>query len=115
MLKRWNNLGYVSPYSYLFLNSSNAILPRAYGLPKIHKEGHPLRIIVSSSGSPLHNLTIFLHKILIKSLPSHFSHVKNSLQLKKLLSNLYIPDDCCLVSFDMVPLFTNVLIWHWKL
>jgi len=81
MLKRWNNFGYVSPYSYLFLNSSNAILPRAYGLPKIHKEGHPLRIIVSSSDSPLHNLAIFLHKILIKSLPSHFSHVKNSLQL----------------------------------
>jgi len=90
------------------LNGSNAILPRAYGLPKIHKEGHPLRIIVSSSGSPLHNLAIFLHKILIKSLPSHFSRVKNSLQLKKLLSNLYIPDDCCLVSFDVVSLFTNV-------
>jgi len=108
MLKRWNNQGYVSSGSYFFLNSSNAVLPRAYGLPKIHKVGHPLRIIVSSSDSPLHNLAHFLHKILIKSLPSHFSHVKNSFQLKKLLSNLYVPDDCFLASFDVVSLFTNV-------
>jgi len=108
ILKRWNNLGYISSHSYWFLNASNAILPRAYGLPKIHKVGHPLRIIVSSSGSPLHNLALFLHQILIKSLPSHFSHVKNSLQLKKLLADVYIPDDCCLVSFDVVSLFTNV-------
>jgi len=51
MLKRWNNLKYVSSHSYSFLNTSNAILPRAYGLPKIHKAGYSLRIIVSSTGS----------------------------------------------------------------
>jgi len=73
ILKRWNNRKYVSFSTYSFLNTSNAILPRAYGLPKIHKAGYPLRIIVSSTGSPLHNLAIFLHKILVKSLPSHFS------------------------------------------
>jgi len=108
MIKRWNNLGYVSACSYLFLNTSNATLPRAYGLPKIHKAGHPLRIIVSSTRSPLHNLALFLHKILIKNLPPHFSFIKNSLQLKKKISNIYIPDNCCLASFDVVSLFTNV-------
>jgi len=79
MLKRWNNLKYVSSYSYSFLNTSNAILSRAYGLPKIHKAGYSSRIIVSSIGSPLHNLTLFLHKILIKSLPPHFSQIKKQL------------------------------------
>jgi len=42
LLKRWSSLKYVSSYICLFLNTSNAILPRAYGLPKIHKAGYPL-------------------------------------------------------------------------
>jgi len=41
LLKRWSSLKYVSSHSYWFLNTSNAILPRAYGLPKIHKIGYP--------------------------------------------------------------------------
>jgi len=89
---------------------SNAILPRAYDLPKIHKVEYPLRIIVPSTGSPLHNLALFLHKILAKSLPPHFSYIKNSSHLMDKLSNLYIPDDSCLASFDVVSLFTNVPI-----
>jgi len=84
------------------------ILPRAYGLPKIHKIGYSLRIIVSCSGSPLHNLALFLHKILVKSLPPSFSYIKNSLQLLRKLSNLHVLDECCLTSFDVVSLFTNV-------
>jgi len=73
ILKRWLNHKYISVHTQFettILNSSNAILPRAYGLPKIHKPGYPLRIIVSSTGSPLHNLTSFLHKILCVSLPA---------------------------------------------
>jgi len=64
---------------------------------------------VSSIGSSLHNLALFLHKILVKSLPPHFSQIKNSLQLKEKLSNLHIPDNC-LASFDVVSLFTNIPI-----
>jgi len=88
LLKRWSSLKYVSSYTCSFLNTSNAILPRAYGLPKIHKAGYSLRVIISSSGSPLHNLALYLHKILVKSLPPSFSHIKNSSQLLKRLSNL---------------------------
>jgi len=36
ILKRWLNHKYISTQTHTFLNSSNAILPRAYGLPKIH-------------------------------------------------------------------------------
>jgi len=111
LLKRWTNHKYVSSQSYSCLNSSNAILPRAYGLPKIHKTGgYPLRIIISSTGSPLHNLALYLHKVLINSLPPASSHIKNSTQLVKNLSNLHIPDDYSLASFDVVSLFTNVPI-----
>jgi len=76
----------------------------------IHKAGYPLRIIISSTGSPLHNLALFLHRILIKSLPPHFSQTKNSSQLIEKLSNIHIPTHCCLASFDVISLFTNVPI-----
>jgi len=108
ILKRWNDRGYIALATYSSLNTSNAILPRAYGLPKIHKTGHPLRIIISSVGSPLHNLANFLHKILVNSLPPHFSQIRNSSQLIEKLSNIHIPSECCLASFDVVSLFTNV-------
>jgi len=91
-----------------FIGSWTHLIPKAYGLLKIHKVGYPLRVIVSSSGSPLHNLALFLHKILIKSLPSFFSHIKNSSQLLKKLSNLHVPDEYCLTSFDVVSLFINI-------
>jgi len=58
LLKRWQNSKYISIQTHNYINSS--ILPRTYGLPKIHKEGLPMRIIVSSSGGPLHNLAIYL-------------------------------------------------------
>jgi len=114
LLKRWSSLKYVISYTYSFLNTSNAILPRAYGLPKIHKAGYPLRVIVSFSGSPLHNLALYLHKILVKSLPPPCSYIKNSSQLLKKLSNLHVPDNCCLASFDVVSLFTNMSRQIWS-
>jgi len=108
ILKRWLNQKYISNYTHTVLNSSNAILPRAYGLPKIHKLDYPLRIIVSSTGSPLHNLASFLHNILRKSLPVPLSHINNSFELIKKLSDVHIPDGFSLVSLDVVSLFTNV-------
>jgi len=110
LLKRWTNSKYISIQTHNYINSSNPILPRAYGLPKIHKKGYPLRIIVSSSGSLLHNLAIFLHKILQDSLPTASSHINNSLDLIQKLESLYIPDNYILVSLDVISLFTNVPI-----
>jgi len=92
------------------LNASNAILPRAYGLPKIHKTGHPLRIIVFSIGSPLHNFASFLKTILQTSFPIISNNFKNNVEIVKKLANIYVPDDYDFVSLDVVSLFTNVPI-----
>jgi len=110
MLKFWINSKYISSFTHTYLNASNAILPRAYGLPKIHKPNVPLRIIVSSSGSPLHNLAVFLQKIISLSLPRSFSHIFNSHDLLKKLHNVTLADDEALVSLDVTSLFTNVPI-----
>jgi len=108
LLKRWINSKYIPAITHSYLNATNAILPRAYGLPKIHKPGAPLRIIISSSGSPLHNLAEFLQNIISRSLPKPFSHILNSRDLLKKLHNVSLTDDEVLVSLDVTSLFTNV-------
>ncbi len=42
------------------LNTTDGNTPRLYGLPKVHKEGMPLRPIVSFVGSPTYNLSKYL-------------------------------------------------------
>ncbi|EFN68675.1 hypothetical protein EAG_08791, partial [Camponotus floridanus] len=67
ILSRWKKANFISEGTYKSLMCTSGSLPRAYGLPKIHKEGVPFRIIVSSLDSPLYNLS-FLHRILFNSL-----------------------------------------------
>jgi len=109
-LKGWLQKEYISNYTHSQLNASNAILPRAYGLPKIHKNGHQLRIIVFSIGSPLHKFATYLKTILQASFPITCNSFKNSGEIVKKLANIHIPDDHDLVSLDVVSLFTNVPI-----
>ena len=78
-----------------------------YGLPKIHKEGYPLRPIISSSGTYNYNLAKFLDS-LIKPLLVSSKYILNDTfdfinKLSKISScGLYM------VSFDVESLFTNI-------
>ena len=94
----------------MYLNCTVPILPLAHDLPKIHKIGCPLKVIVSSIGSPLHNLASFLHKIINKSLPPAHSSIVNSYFLTKKISNLTISAEASLLSLDVISLFINVPI-----
>jgi len=69
LLQRWRRNNYIPIGTYRSLLNTDGILPRAYGLPKIHKKDCPLRIIISSINSPLYSLAAFLHDILYKNLP----------------------------------------------
>ena len=107
-LKRWKRLDYISESTYKLLNCTEGVLPRAYGLLKIHKPNCPLRIIVSCDNSPLYNLATFLHKIIYNSIPKADSFIANSFQLVNKLRNTHIDEGLKLVSLDVVSLFTNV-------
>ena len=54
-----------STYLYRTLRSSDSVLPRMYGLPKIHKPNVPLRPIVSFIGTATYQLAKFLKQILV--------------------------------------------------
>ena len=108
LLSRWKSLNYISDSNYKRIFCSDGLLPRAYGLPKVHKANCPFRIIISSIDSPLYELATFLHKILSSSLPPARGHVDNSFELVKNLNNFEISSEYQLISLDVVSLFTNV-------
>lgn len=107
LLKRWKSREIISEYTFRSLRCNDGVLPRAYGLPKIHKENWPLRIIISSINCPLYPLVSFLHKCLYDNLPKPQSHVSNSFELVKQLNGLHLDDCFDLLSLDVVSLFTK--------
>ena len=46
LVKSWRSNDLIDGTTYKFLNCTNGNTPRCYGLPKIHKKGLPLGIIV---------------------------------------------------------------------
>jgi len=67
------------------LTPSYQITPRIYGLPKIYKEGTPLRWIVITMGSPTYELAKFVAKILAPLVGKTDSYIKDSSDFVKLL------------------------------
>ena len=53
----------ITKAEYHFLHGSKGVIPRFYGLLKIHKVSVPLRPIVSFIHSPTYNLLKFLSRI----------------------------------------------------
>jgi hypothetical protein len=89
------------------LQPSGSRAPRLYGLPKIHKEGVPLRPIVSNIGAPTYQLAKQL-TALLNQLTGNLHHVKNSFHFTKILDGLQVQPGDLMVSFDVVSLFTKV-------
>ena len=80
--------------------------PRLYGLAKVHKEGTPLRPIVSMPGSA--------YQPVAKKVAFWLSHVPeckintSSDKIAKQLSTTKLSENQSLISFDVVSLYTNV-------
>lgn len=98
---------YISTMEKYQLHCSAAQAPKLYGLPKIHKEGTPLRPISASQKVPCYNLAKYTGKIL-QNLVSEEYNIKDVYQLKEKLQNIKIEDDEVLISYDVISLFTNI-------
>ena len=93
---------------YRQLYPTEAIVPKFYGLPKIHKASVPLRPIVASRGSITYQISRLLADILAPLVGRTKHHLKNSLDLVEKLRGVTILEDECLVSYDVTALFTSV-------
>ena len=78
--------------------------PGLYGLPKIHKE------VVNNIGAPTYHLSKYLAGLLSQLTGNSAHHVKNSFHFVQILESLRVQPEDLMVSFDVVSLFTNVLI-----
>ena len=68
----------------------------------------PARIIVSTLNSPTYKFDKFISLLFNEFIPRPKYSLKNSLELKKSLDTLLIPENYKLISLDVVSLFTNL-------
>ena len=78
-------------------------------LPKIHKSDVPLRPIASFIGAPTYCLAKFL-AVIVSFLLSLEYTVQNFSQFVGLINSFQCLSDECLVSFDVVSLFSSISV-----
>ena len=90
-------------------------IPCIYALLKTHQENFPFRPIVSFIGSPAHQISNYLSKILPPFADNLAADqkLKNSYQVKEVLSGMFISSDNELVSFAVLSHFFYQ--YHWTM
>jgi len=112
IIKKLHESKHIDKQTYERLICHNGTMAKIYGLVKIHKEGYPLRPVVSTIDTPTYKLSRFISDI-IKPLSLRSNHiVKDSFSLVNQLRNTNFEDsnDLKLVSFDVVSLYTNTSV-----
>nr|VZI07580.1 unnamed protein product [Spirometra erinaceieuropaei] len=82
--------------------------PRFYGLPKVHKQGVPLRPIVSLRGTPTFGLSKWLYQRLCFLTKDSEWTVKSAEEFLTRIKHLEVEADEVMVSFDVISLFTSI-------
>lgn len=88
--------------------SHNALTPRIYGLPKIHKEGVPLRPVVSYIGAATYGTARFLSDLLYRMVDTEKYYINNSYDVREMIKNVKVPVGYGFISLDVSSLFTNI-------
>ena len=110
LLKTIKTQGGMNDNLYKKLYPTGASSPKFYGLPKVHKDGIPLRPIVSSVGSASYETAKELSRILKPLVGKTEHHVKNAKDFIDSIQDTRLEPDECLVSYDVEALFTSVPI-----
>ncbi|UIZ24328.1 hypothetical protein KXD40_008343 [Peronospora effusa] len=81
---------------------------RFYGMPKIHKTPMGFRPIVASINSPLHGLSKWIDYMLQPYILNCSHILQSSNRLLPQLSDLQIPSDSLLTTWDATSLYTSI-------
>ena len=93
---------------YNQLHASACPLPRFYGLAKIHKDGVPLRPVISAVGSALYAVSKYLASVLKPLVGKTQFTVANSKDFVSYIAGESISSDEVMVSFDVKALYTSL-------
>ncbi|BHF82634.1 hypothetical protein SprV_0802577300 [Sparganum proliferum] len=92
----------------LAAKANDASMARFYGLPKVHKQGVPLRPIVSLRGTPTFGLSKWLYqRLCFLSKDSEWT-AKSVEEFLTRIKHLEVEADEVMVSFDVISLFTSI-------
>lgn len=92
------------------LTNKIATAPRIYGLPKIHKDGMPLRPICSSINAPAYELCKYLLDVLKNLTKSSKYNIKDARDFRTRIIDTEINKDEIMISFDVISLFPSIPI-----
>lgn len=108
-IARLNNLDIIDDVTAKKMKKYNSVPPKLYGNPKVHKEGNPLRPIVSSVNGPINNLAKYLADILSSAYNKENDYyIKDSFHFAEQLNGFVLPCDYVVASLDVVNLFGNL-------
>ena len=80
---------------------------RLYGMCKVHKDGYPLRPVISMLNTAEYNLGKWLDSYIKPNIPRKYSVASTDEFLNGLNDAIYDPSDK-MVSFDVTSLYTNI-------
>ncbi|BHF62849.1 hypothetical protein SprV_0200583500 [Sparganum proliferum] len=100
--------GAITPTDRRMARPQDTALARFYGLPKVHKDGAPLRPIVSLKGSPTYGLAKWLFRRLKFLTAESDTTVSSSAQFVEKLKGVRLHPNEVMVSLDVTALFTSV-------
>ena len=96
--------------TYRRMYPTGAVIPKFYGLPKVHKENTPLRPIVSSIGSVSYGVAKEIARIIKPLVGSTEHHVNNSKEFIEEMKKMKLEEGECITSYDVSALFTSIPI-----
>ena len=96
--------------TYKIMYATGCVPSKFYGLPKIQKNGTPLRPIVSSRGSVTYGVAKVLIKVLKSLVCKSCHHVQSTSDFVNKAKKIALQLGECLTSYDVTALFTSVPI-----
>ena len=110
VLNRLEEKKIITKESHQFMHPTGSQTPRLYGLPKTHKDGIPLRPVLSMVGAPQYKLSKWLLSVLEPVLAKYSDFtVKDSFQfVERLRGTKQDLNNSFMCSYDVKSLFTNV-------
>ena len=110
LLKHIKTENGINEATYKRVYPTGAGSPKFYGLPKVHKQGTPLRPIVSSIGAVTYQTSKELSRILKPLVGKSPHHIHNNQDFLEHLKGIKLAPDEVMVSYDVKALFTSVPI-----
>lgn len=96
---------------YQFIDN-NCFVAQLYGLIKVHKKDSPMRPIVAACSAPGFKLAKLITSMLSSIFHEKGYHARDSTDFVQQVNGQHIEQNECMISFDVISMFTNLPIDH---